>query len=242
MYKFVKDCRKCFQNKPSDKQRRPLQLFHAGGQLELFAMDILEVLSKALVRNQLVLVITDPYKMLSRAIQTSKNGSAPYRVTIIRQPKNPALNGGILFGGQHNSDYQQVFESFEAFLRIKQPTTTAVHRQASGPAGRFNKTKDARLQRYLNKQGRCWEICVQTLRYMGNAQVQRSTNVYPFSLVRSCCPEPATFKYLMNLSADGSGTTPLKRTEGKTTTQRLKNSPTRRYGNLIVAAMILRRS
>lgn len=60
------------QNKPSQKRQRRLQLLAAGGPLKLATMDILQPLPKKLNGSQFMLVVTDRYWKLTRAVQMSK--------------------------------------------------------------------------------------------------------------------------------------------------------------------------
>lgn len=71
-YTNVRDCRECAWNRPADKNRRPVQLFPGCIPLELEAMDILRLLRKTLKGNHFVLVMTDWYSKLTRALPTSE--------------------------------------------------------------------------------------------------------------------------------------------------------------------------
>lgn len=68
----VRDFWKSSQNKLSEKWWRPVQLFSAIGRLEFVVMNILEPLLETLSGNQLVLVMRNCFKKLTRAVPTSK--------------------------------------------------------------------------------------------------------------------------------------------------------------------------
>lgn len=58
VYRTVKDCCECAQNKPLNKQRRLIQLFPASDPLEFVEIHTLGPLPKTLHGNQYVLVVT----------------------------------------------------------------------------------------------------------------------------------------------------------------------------------------
>lgn len=73
VYKIVRRCGQCPQNKPSDKRHWPLQLSLASGPLELVTGDILGALPKTLNGLEYVLVMSDRYSKVTIAISTSKS-------------------------------------------------------------------------------------------------------------------------------------------------------------------------
>lgn len=129
VYRAVRDGFECAQNMTWDKSWRPLQLFPASGPLEFVAIDILRPSPKTLNAKQYVLVMTDFYSNLTRAIPMCKK--------ITSRISSPFINSWIMPYGiptivLTDSGKQFSSKSFEllcAFLKSKNPTTMAYHTQ-----------------------------------------------------------------------------------------------------------------
>lgn len=72
MHKVVRQCHSCTQNGSQVMPRRKIQLFQAGGPLEVVLVDILGSLMKAMTVNKHVDMVTDRFSILSRTILTAK--------------------------------------------------------------------------------------------------------------------------------------------------------------------------
>lgn len=94
------------------------------------------------------------------------------------------------------------FETLCNHLGKNHLTTTSYHPQCNGLVERYNETIASRLCQYLASHQRDLGLFVQHLTYVYNAQVHRSTNTTPFSLLLlRQTPGPATFDTLSALPA-----------------------------------------
>lgn len=71
IFTTVAQCESCAQNGNQYRHKRPLQLFSASGPLNFVAMDILGLPPKTTQVNRYVLVLTNRYSKLMKAILTS---------------------------------------------------------------------------------------------------------------------------------------------------------------------------
>lgn len=86
------------------------------------------------------------------------------------------------------------FKTLCIHLGIKHLTATVYHQQTNGQLERYNNTSVSRLRRSVASQQRDWDLFVQPLTYVYNAQVRRLTSFTPFSLLLSRHPPgPAMF-------------------------------------------------
>lgn len=146
VYTNEKDCHECVCSKAASIRQRVPQLFLPSNPFKFVAMDTLGLLSKTLKGNQFVLVITDLYSKLTRAVLTCmttvshilsifmNSRVTPYRFPIHEWTEN---------GTQCISEFSK---TLCAFLGTKHLENTAYHTQAKGQAERFNKTIVARLR------------------------------------------------------------------------------------------------
>lgn len=72
IFKMVKDYQNCACNKANKEQTRYLKLFSSSASLESIAIEIFGFLLKMITINQFVVVMTDRYHTLTRAVQASK--------------------------------------------------------------------------------------------------------------------------------------------------------------------------
>ena len=183
VFETVRRCLSCAKSKGTSKQaQRFLKLFPANGPFEFVAMDILGPLPKTSHGKQYVLVITDRYTKLARAIPMKKT-TAPLVAAAFLQnwiypygiPESLLTDNGPQF-------ISQFFAIVCAALGIRRVPITAYHPQTNGQTERYNKTLAARLRHYVNEHQTDWDIYVQPLTYAYNAQVHKSTGTTPFSL------------------------------------------------------------
>lgn len=148
-------------------------------------MEILEPLSKTLNANQYVVIMMDHYSMRMGAISTSKTTVSHivflftnYWIMPYGIPTHVLTGNGTQFG-------REFFESLSPLLWMKHQTTIECHIETNREAERLDKKVIARLKHYVPQQQRDWEIYVEPLTYVYDAQVHRTTSLPKFSLVLS---------------------------------------------------------
>jgi hypothetical protein len=75
-----------------------------------------------------------------------------------------------------------VFQEFAAGLKIKQAMSTAFHPQSDGITERLNRTLEAMLRCYVQKDPKSWSEYLSHLEFAYNDSVQASTRCTPFAL------------------------------------------------------------
>lgn len=82
-----------------------------------------------------------------------------------------------------DTGYQQVLLVTLLLLDTKHQTKAVYHLHMDGPAERLNETVISLLPHYMPAHQRAWDIYMQLVTYAYTVQLQRSTDVSPFSLV-----------------------------------------------------------
>lgn len=182
VFKTAQNCRPCALSRGTRyKSQRPLKLFAPTGPLDFIAMDLLGPFKKTDHGSIYVLVITDRFSKLTRAIPM-KSTTAPqvadafveHWVIPYGMPRQLLTDNGPQF-------IAKFFEAVCLILQVKHVTTTAYHPQANGQAERYNQTLCHRLRVF--KETASWDRLVQPLTYAYNNQVHKTTGLTPFSLV-----------------------------------------------------------
>ncbi len=189
---YVSKCTSCARSRGTPfKHQHPLKLFPATQPLDEIAMDLIGPLPKTSNGKRHILVITDRYSKLSRAIPMAKT-TAPHVAAVFMNnwvfpygvPKSILTDNGPQF-------IAEFFEFVCAVIDIKRIAITAYHAQTNGQTERYNQTLERRIRHYVNEHQDDWDLYVQPLTYAYNTQVHRSTSTSPFSLVLTRHP-PST--------------------------------------------------
>ena len=179
----VATCRTCVQaTGVRRKKQHKTRLFPPTGPLQDVAMDLLGPLPKTRLGNQYVLVITDRFSKLTRAIPMAKT-TAPFIAAVFLN--NWIMPYGIPDTILTDNGSQFIAEFFKTvchILGVRRKTTTAYHPQTNGQAERYNKTIAKRLRHYVSEHQNDWDQYVQPLTYAYNAQVHATTGLPPFNL------------------------------------------------------------
>lgn len=83
VYDTVRDCRFCAQIRTHDKLQWQLERFFPEGPLKYIDMVVLGLLLKTKQDNHLVVVMTDVYTMLTKAILTSKTSATKVALILL---------------------------------------------------------------------------------------------------------------------------------------------------------------
>ena len=184
----VERCPSCLKHRPHPVHQRHLKLFPAKGPLEYIAIDILGPLPRTKTGRQYVVVITDRYSKLTRAVPTAKITAPVVAAVVLEHWVIPYGIPNHILSDNGSQFVSKFFSALCAFLGAKLTTTTAYHPQTNGQTERYNKTIITRLRHYVNDHQTDWDLFVQPLTYAYNSQVHRSTGESPFGLVLSRLP------------------------------------------------------
>ena len=185
--KVSKECHACANERVKLRQHAsPMKLFPASAPLEFVAIDILGPLNPASQDgNKFVLVITDRFSKLTRAIPmrtiTALNVAKEFVqhwICAYGPPKYLLSDNGSQFTSK-------LFAFVCAQFGIKNLFTAAYHPQTNGQTERFNRTILAGIRSFCQDNLRTWSQYVGPLTYAYNTQVHSSTGVSPFDLVVS---------------------------------------------------------
>ncbi|CDF40411.1 unnamed protein product [Chondrus crispus] len=167
-----------------------LKLFPARRPLEFVPIAILGPLPRSKKGNQYLLVISDRFSKMTRAIPlksiTSMTVARAFVENLIYPYRPPAylLSDN---GGQFASKF---FQKICQIMGIGNLFTAAYHPQTNGPVERFNQTILSGIRHYVMEHQKKYDEYCGPLTYAYNTQVHRSTGCIPFELVLSRPPGP----------------------------------------------------
>lgn len=151
-------------------------------------MNIMGNLPETTNANQLVIIMTDRYLGVTRAIPARNKTSS--HATL------PSINSWTMLYGilklllmESRPQFMcKYFNEICRLLGVKQRTITTYHPQRNGQKEGYIKTIVARLHKYGNKDQSDCGLFVQPLTYAYSRQVHQSTEMTPF--ISSLIPEP----------------------------------------------------
>ena len=185
----VKDCYSCAKTRGTYyAHQKYLQLFPPAGPLEFVAMDLLGPLPNSTRGNKHILVVTCRYSKLARTVAMDKIAAPQVAEAFLDCWIMPYGIPNAILSDNGPQFVAKFFELLCVMLGIKHLTTTAYHPETNGQAERYNRTLAARLRHFVSEHQDDWDAYIQPLTYAYNAQVHRSTNATPFSLVLSRHP------------------------------------------------------
>ncbi|CDF38390.1 unnamed protein product [Chondrus crispus] len=172
-----------------------LKLFPARRPLEFVAMGILGPLPRSTKRNQYLLVISDQFPKMTRAIPLKSITSMTVARAFVENWIYPYGPPAYLLsdnGGQFASKF---FQKICQIMGIRNLFTTAYHPQTNGQVERFNQTILSGIRHYVVEHQKTRDEYCGPLTYAYNTQVHRSTGCTPFELVFSRPPGPMALEY-----------------------------------------------
>ena len=205
----VRQCDSCARERVQLRKHSTfLKLFPARRPLEFVAIDILGPLPRSTKGNQYLLVISDRFSKMTRAIPLKSITSMTVARAFVENWIYPYGPPAYLLSDNSGQFASKFFQKICQIMGIRNLFTTAYHPQTNGQVERFNRTILSGIRHYVVEHQRKWDEYCGPLTYAYNTQVHRSTGCTPFELVLSRPPGPVA---LENIPA--SGTMPETRDE-----------------------------
>ncbi|CAN8073108.1 unnamed protein product [Agarophyton chilense] len=172
LWKTARNCASCAQIRGSraDHQAK-LKLFPAAGPMESVAMDMLGPLLKTSHGKRFVLVITDRFTNLTRALPVGKTTATDVATAFLSHWVYPY---GMLLYLLTDNGSQLVSQFFSHVCQ----------------AERFNRILLYRLAQYVSEHQLDWDDYVEPPVYADNTQLHASTGKTPFDLTLTIAPLP----------------------------------------------------
>ena len=183
--KFVETCPSCAKQKlrPSKHRTTFMKLFPPKRAMEFVGIDLLGPLPVTEDGNRYLLIITDRFSKLTRAIPLKKETANDvaeaffdHWVAVYGIPLILLSDNGSQFRARH-------FQSLCSILGTKQLFTAAYHPSTNGQTERFNRTILESMTHYVAEHQRDWDKAASSATFAYNTTVNTSTGFSPFELV-----------------------------------------------------------
>lgn len=184
VYAWVAKCTGCAKNRLHERRHTPLmRLFPATEPFSGLAMDLLGPFPETDRGYSMILVISDRFTKLTRALPLRETTALvvasafiDYWVGAYGVPDTVLTDNGPQFASLF-------FQGVLGMLGIISNYTTPYHPQTNGQVERFNRTLIRQLRHYVSEHQRTWDryLAVLTLAY--NSQVHSSTGEIPLMFV-----------------------------------------------------------
>lgn len=171
-----------------------MRLFPASSPLEYVAIDILGPLTQSTQGHKFILVMTDRFSKLVRAVPMRSISALSVAKVFVRDWAFVYGPPAQLLSDNGRQFTAKLFQSVCRSLRVANMFTTTYHPQTNGQVERFNRTLLAGLRAFVGEHPRRWHELTPALAFAYNTQVHRSTGVAPFDLVLSRPPGSVTIK------------------------------------------------
>ena len=190
-YGVVRKCATCARNRIKlRKHASALKLFPARAPLEQVAIDILGELIKTPRGNRFLLVMTDRYTKLTKAValkritaDTIAQAFVTHWVFSYGAPSYVLSDNGPQFTSRFFRETCRLVGASNLF-------TTTYHPRTNGQVERYNSTIVRALRHYITDHPRDWDLYADVLTYAYNCQPHSSSQIAPFELVLSNPPGP----------------------------------------------------
>ena len=185
------NCHECAMERVKLRAHKsPMKLFPATEPLEFVAIDLLGPLLRSSTGHRFILVITDRFSKLVRAVPLKNiRGLTVARAFL----ENWILQYGAplrLLSDNGTQFTAKLFQYMCERLGVSNLFTTTYHPQTNGQTERFNRTLLASLRAFVAEHPKSWDEYVGPLVYAYNTQVHSTTGLPPFNLVLTKPPKP----------------------------------------------------
>jgi len=181
---YVRKCDSCARQRVRPLARRsPLTLFPATMPFQDIAVDLYGPLDKTTAGHQFILVITDRFTKLVRAIPMDGTSAVDcasvvldYWVAAYCPPDRLLSDGGPQFTSHFSGQVCNL-------LSIEPKVTSPSHMQTNGQTERFNRTMHTTLNHNVAEHPRSWDQLLGALTMAYNSRPHQSTGVAPLEFV-----------------------------------------------------------
>lgn len=147
VYITVDSSGSCARNRHRYRHKRPFQLFHTSGPLDFVARAILGLLPKTTSGDQYVVVVTDRYSNITRAIFSSETTSVHIANIILDHWIIPSGISSFLLTDNGSQFASKLFATLCGIPGVRCLTTTAYHPLTNSQAKQISKTRVAELEK-----------------------------------------------------------------------------------------------
>ena len=190
-YHFAKNCIECLRERVRDKEAKSyMKLFTPTAPLQDVAMDLLGPLIRTPRGNEFILIITDRFSKLVKAVPMSSTTGYNVARAFLRNwvfnygaPRSVLTDNGKQFTSKFLLQVHRV-------MNIKSVLTTAYHPQTNGQCERYNRTMLSALRKYVGEHPKNWDEYTEAISFAYNATVHDAIGYKPFDLVLSHTPGP----------------------------------------------------
>lgn len=145
----VEACKSCARNNTGCKRKRPIQMYRPSGPLDFVAMNILVLITRTKHGNPHVIVITDQYSKLTRAIATAKMTVTHVSNVFFDYWVAPYSIPTYVLTYSSAQSVSKFFTTICTYFGNKHLTTTVYHQQTNGLVERYDRTNARRLRHYI---------------------------------------------------------------------------------------------
>ena len=190
-----RNCHACAKERVKLRSHQaPMKLFPATEPLEFVAIDILGPLPKAKDGSRYLLVMTDRFSKLTRAVPLKSISALKVAQAFVRHWVLAYGAPARLLSDNGSQFTSKLFQFICTELGIRNAFATTYHPQTNGQVERFNRTILAGLRAFVMDNAKTWPEFVGPLTYAYNTQVHPSLGVTPFQLVLSRPPGSAIIR------------------------------------------------
>ena len=196
IFQAAKDCRSCARVRGTrGHKQHELTLFPAVDPLAFVAMDLVGPFVKTKKGFSSILVITDRFSKIARAIPMSSTTAGAVANAFMEHWICPYGIPTYILTDNGPQFVAKIFDHLVTMLGVSHLRTTAYHPQTNGQAERYNRTLVTRLIHYVSEHQNDWDQFVQPLTYAYNTQVHRTTGFAPFELTLARAPKAPLAAY-----------------------------------------------
>ena len=181
---YCNSCDVCVARKtPSIPKRAPLKSLQVGEPMEKIAIDILGPLPISQNGNRVVLVLVDCFSKWTEAYALPNQEASSITNVIVNEFICRFGTPLQILSDQGTNFQSKLFSEVCNLLMIDKINTSSMRPQANGIVERFNRTLQAMLTSYFEKEQKTWDRYLPELMMAHRASQNSSTRLTPNRLI-----------------------------------------------------------